>query len=260
MKHLDPAALEGHPGKRIHKGDRFSFACHDKVSCFNLCCRNLNLFLYPYDVLCLSRALRLSAPDFFEKHTDVILRENQFFPEVLLKMAENEERTCPFLGDSGCSVYAARPDACRSFPVELGAVFSPKGEMLEQVAFFRPPDFCMGQKEEKTWTLDAWIRDQEAENHVRMTREWAAVRALFDRDPWGLEGVYGKKGKMAFMAAYNMDDFRKFLFESSFFTRYKVSPELKVKLKKDDTRLLRFGFDWIRHSVWGMSVPGVKLK
>lgn len=260
MKHLDPAVLEGHPGKRIAGGETFSFACHGGLSCFNLCCRNLNLFLYPYDVLCLAGALGLSASEFLEKHTDVILREGQFFPEVLLKMADNEEKTCPFLTEKGCSVYTARPDACRSFPVELGAVFSPKGEVVEQVAFFRPPDFCLGQREDKSWTLDGWIRDQKAETHTRMTREWAAVRALFVRDPWGLEGVAGKKGRMAFMAAYNLADFRKFLFESTFFKRYKVPPELKVKLKKDDVRLLRFGFDWICHSVWGMNIPGVKLK
>lgn len=260
MKHLDLAALEKHPGKRIPPGESFSFSCHQGLSCFNLCCRNLNLFLYPYDVLCLSGGLGLSASEFMEKHTDIVLREGQFFPEVLLRMADNEERTCPFLRDAGCSVYPARPDACRTFPVELGAVFSPKGEVLDRVVFFRPPDFCMGQKEEKTWTPDSWIRDQQAERHTRMTMEWAAVRSLFVKDPWGLDGVYGKKGKMAFMAAYNLEDFRRFLFESTFFKRYKVSPELKAKFKKDDLRLLRFGFDWIRHSVFGMALPGVKLR
>ncbi|TWI66031.1 hypothetical protein LZ24_02942 [Desulfobotulus alkaliphilus] len=260
MKHLDVEALDTLPGKRILPGQGFSFRCHEGLSCFNLCCRNLNLYLYPYDVLRLCKALDMTSSDFMDRHTDVVMRKGEFFPEVLLRMAENEEKTCPFLTDQGCSVYLHRPDTCRTFPVEQGTVWGPNGSIVETVAFFRPPDFCMGQKEEKVWTLESWAEDQDARRHNRMTREWSAVRLYFSENPWGAEGFYGKKGKMAFMAVYHLDAFRAFLFESSFFKRYKVHPDLKRKLKKDDVALLRFGFDWIRHSVWGMKVASMQPK
>jgi Fe-S-cluster containining protein len=258
MKHLAVEALDTLPGKRILAGERFAFRCHGGLSCFNLCCRNLDLYLYPYDVLRLCKALHLSSETFMERHTDVVMRKGEYFPEVLLRMAENEEKTCPFLTEAGCSVYMDRPDTCRTFPIEQGTILSPDGRVVEAVAFFRPPDFCMGQKEEKLWTLEAWAKDQDAERHNRMTREWGLVRSLFSKDPWGLEGFYGKKGKMAFMSVYHLDAFRAFLFESSFFKRYKVDPDLKRKIKRDDVALLRFGFDWIRHSVWGMAVTSMR--
>ncbi|MCW7755167.1 YkgJ family cysteine cluster protein [Desulfobotulus sp. H1] len=260
MKYLSVEALDTLPGKRIRAGENFSFSCHGGLSCFNVCCRNLNLYLYPYDVLMLCKALNLSSDDFLDRHTDVVMRTGEFFPEVLLRMADNEEKTCPFLTDQGCSVYSHRPDTCRTFPVEQGTLFGPDGKVAETVAFFRPPDFCMGRHESRVWTLDSWAADQEAEKFNRMTREWGFVRGLFAENPWGSEGFYGRKGKMAFMAAYHADLFRSFVFGSSFFKRYKIHPDLKRKLKKDDVSLLRFGFDWIRHSVWGMDVKSLQLK
>jgi hypothetical protein len=54
-----------------------------------------------------------------------------------------------------------------------------------------------------------------------MTARWASIKALFQKDPWGPEGLNGAKGKMAFMAAYNIDRFRGFVFQSSFLKRYR---------------------------------------
>jgi hypothetical protein len=71
-------------------------------------------------------------------------------------------------------------------------------------------------------TLSQWADDQEAVTHNRMTARWASIKALFQKDPWGAEGLNGSKGKMAFMAAYNIDRFRDFVFQSSFLKRYRV--------------------------------------
>ena len=48
--------------------DRLGFACHPGVPCFNACCRDLDLLLYPYDVLRLRRALGLDSPGFLSRH------------------------------------------------------------------------------------------------------------------------------------------------------------------------------------------------
>jgi hypothetical protein len=62
----------------------------------------------------------------------------------------------------------------------------------------------------------------------------------------------GPRGKMAFMAAYNMDSFRNFVFNSSFLKRYKVKRALLKKIEIDDVELMLFAFSWIQLFVWGM--------
>ncbi len=252
MKTVKKEDIAGLQGRRLNQGESFRFRCHPDIGCFNLCCRNLNLFLYPYDIVRLKQTLNLSAEVFLERYTDIVLREGNHFPDVLLRMAENDERTCPYLDEKGCAVYADRPDACRTFPVEHGLMFGPDGGAPKSVSFFRPPDFCLGRHEDEDWNLESWADDQEARVYNRMTRRWAAIKALFHQDPWQGQGPYGPKGKMAFMATYNMDAFRSFVFESSFLKRYRIKKERVRKMRRDDTALLGLGFEWIKLAVWNI--------
>ena len=240
MKEIDIDDLDGLPGIRLEPDDTFSFHCHPDIACFNLCCRNLNLFLYPYDVIRLKNSLGISSDEFLDKHVDVVLRPSSFFPEVLLRMSENREKTCPFLTETGCSVYPDRPDTCRTFPVEQGALFNAKTRKGERVYFFRPPDFCLGQHEEKEWTTRSWSFDQDAALYNKMTLRWAEIKRLFQNDPWGEQGPEGPKAKMAFMATYNIDQFRDFIFNSTFLKRYKVKSALTKKMRVDDVELMKF--------------------
>ncbi len=258
MKYIDDNEKTALGHRPLADGERFNFQCHAALTCFNRCCRNLNLFLYPYDVLRLSRRLEVSTDQFVEDYVDVVLREGSFFPDVLLRMADNEEKTCPYLTDAGCRVYPDRPDTCRTFPVEQGALYDAASDRTTTVHFFRPPDFCLGQHEAQEWTTDSWARDQEAERYHEMTMRWAEVRRLFQSDPWGAEGPQGAKARMAFMATYNIDRFRQFLFNSSFLKRYRVKPDLKRKLRNSDRSLLLFGFDWVKLFVWG--IPSKKIR
>ena len=260
MKSIDIKDIETLPGRRIEDGDTFQFRCHKELSCFNRCCRNLNLFLYPYDVLRLRKNLGISSDTFIDTYTDVVLRPDNFFPEVLLKMSDTDEKTCPFLKETGCTVYPDRPDACRTFPLEHGLIYDEKGKIPRQMHFFRPPGFCMGQHETTEMTLQTWAEDQQAETYNDMTRRWAEIKSLFHKNPWGTEGPSGQKGKMAFMSAYNMDQFRDFVFNSSFLKRYKVPSGVLKRIKQSDTELLRFGWVWIRVMVWGISSREIQMK
>ena len=257
MKTIDLDNLEQPRGRRLSDGDTFAFRCHPRVSCFNRCCRNLNLFLYPYDVLRLRSNLGISSDAFLDRYVDVVLRPSTHFPEVVLRMAEDREKTCPFLEDAGCSVYPDRPDTCRTFPVEQGAIFDGRSGKAEPVRFFRPPDFCMGRHEEQVWTPASWARDQEALVYNRMTLRWAELRRLFDTDPWGAEGPSGARAKMAFMAAYNVDRFKDFVFRSTFLDRFRVKPALLKRIRRDDAALLGFGFQWVKLFLWGIRTDGL---
>ncbi len=259
MKEIQADKIAQLPGRKLSAGDTFCFRCHPDIGCFNQCCRNLNLFLYPYDVIRLKKRLAISSDQFLENHTDAVLRECAYFPEVLLCMADNAGKTCPFLTDAGCSVYPDRPDACRSFPVEYGILFDNRGK-AEAVSFFRPPDFCLGQHEKQEWTAQTWADDQEAETYRRMTVRWAEIRSLLGNNPWGSEGPEGPKAKMAFMTAYNIDRFRDFVFHSSFLKRYKIRNEHMMKFRRSDTELLKLGFDWICFYLFGIKPEYFKVK
>ena len=216
MKQIDLETNGELSAKRLKEGEGFFFRCHHGLSCFNLCCRNLNLMLYPYDVLRLRERLGITSDVFLDQHVDIVLRPGNHFPEVLLKMTENEEKTCPFLTEKGCSVYPDRPDACRTFPMEQGVIYNKDGNPSEFAYFFRPPDFCLGQHEKTKWTPESWIKDQDAKTYQVMTARWGGLKRLFQSDPWQGQGPGCPPGKMAFMAAYNIDKFRDFIFQSTF--------------------------------------------
>ena len=260
MKILDNDCLKDRGGRQLKANDAFSFACHAGLSCFNQCCRNLNLFLYPYDVLRLKNHLRITSEKFIDTHVDLVLREGSYLPDVLLTMADNDQQTCPFLTDQGCSVYEDRPYSCRMFPIEQGAFFDESSRQTEMVSFYRPPDFCRGQEEQQTMTPKDWIADQEAEKYVLRTRQWGEIKALFGTDPWRGTGPYSPMAKMVFMAAYNVDAFREFVLNSSFLKRYKVKPALQKKLRVSDTELMAFGWEWIKLHLWGKPSPMLRQK
>ena len=258
MKPIEIEELDKLPGIRIKEDETFSFRCHPDVECFNRCCRNLNLFLYPYDVLRLKQSLEITSDAFLDKYVDIVMRPTNYFPEVLLRMADNSEKTCPFLSPAGCAVYHHRPDTCRTFPIEHGVMHDASLKKNRSVFFYRPPDFCLGQHEKQEWTMPEWIEDQEAEQYQKMTIRWSEIKRLFQDDPWGFEGPEGPKAKMAFMATYNIDRFRDFVFQSSFLKRYKVKSAVIKKLKSDDLALLKFGFEWIKVFIWGMRSKAIR--
>lgn len=258
MKYVDIENLDGLSGRRLEEDEEFSFRCHPGIGCFNKCCRNINLFLYPYDVIRLKNGLGISSDQFLDEYVDVVLRKTNFFPDVVLRMGEDEKKSCIFLNESGCRAYENRPDTCRHFPVEQGMMYDETSQKYEPVHFFKPPAFCLGPNEEETWTPGTWARDQERGRYNQWMIRWMEIKRLFQSDPWGAEGPDGPKARMAFMATYNMDTFRDFVLNSSFLKRYRINSDLKQKVKKNDEALLKLGFAWVRLFVWGMKSKTVQ--
>jgi hypothetical protein len=258
MKYVEADSPDAVAGKLLEEGEHFYFRCYPGISCFNRCCRNLNLFLYPYDIIRLRKSLGLSSDALIDQYTDVVYREGHHFPSVLLRMAENEEKTCPFLSDAGCRVYPDRPQTCRAFPVEHGIYYDAQTGKSRLVHYFRPPEFCQGRFEDAAWTRDSWAADQEAVFYNQMTVEWAEFMRRFHQDPWGGEGPSGQKGKMAFMATYNIDAFRDFVLNSTFLKRYKVKSDIRLKIKSDDVALLRLGMAWLSLFLFGVPSGWIK--
>ena len=57
--------------------------------------------------------------------------------------------------------------------------------------------------------------------------------------------------KMIFMATYNLDAFREFIFESTFLQRFSLPVERVERLKTDNAELLAFGLEWLDFGLFG---------
>jgi hypothetical protein len=65
---------------------------------------------------------------------------------------------------------------------------------------------------------------------------------------------------MVFMALYNIDKFRDFVFKSTFLDRFDVEKERIEKIQNSDVELLKFAVDWIKFGLFGQKLFWVKQK
>ena len=241
---LPPAELV--PEGRTPVGDDpFRFRCHGGVSCFTRCCRQLELYLYPYDVLRLKIALGLSSQEFMHAHTRLSRGGHPYFPAVMLNMADNDERTCPFLGESGCRVYRDRPSACRTYPLERAVEKMTEAGRLRSYYFMTHHHYCLGHDEEGEYTLRQWERDQQLHAFNTMNDLWAEVDAFFATNPWQGEGAAGPRQQLAFMVCYNIDEFRVYADRHNLLRKFRLEKSRRRRIERDDEELLKFGFSWL---------------
>jgi len=106
----------------------------------------------------------------------------------------------------------------------------------------------MGFQEEKTWTVSQWLNHEGMPDYNRMNDDW--TRIIHSPQSLGSQDNQ-KKIQMFFMVSYNLDAFRKFLFQSRFFDHFRVEAELQERLAESDTELMKFGFKWLRFSLFG---------
>ncbi|MEN8142689.1 MAG: YkgJ family cysteine cluster protein [Thermodesulfobacteriota bacterium] len=146
--------------RRLGAKERFRFSCHPGVPCFTDCCRQLDLALTPYDVLRLRRSLGVSCSEFLERYVLVEKTDEDIFPQVFLAMVDDGRASCPFVSADGCSVYADRPGACRTYPIGRGAYLDDEGRPADFHVLLTEPH-CRGFAEGPELTVGDWIADQE---------------------------------------------------------------------------------------------------
>ncbi|MBN2124371.1 MAG: YkgJ family cysteine cluster protein [Deltaproteobacteria bacterium] len=233
----------------MEKEHLFRFHCHPGLSCFTRCCGDITIVLTPYDVLRLKNNLGISSDEFLEKHTIVVSKEKRLLPIVILKMDEGDKR-CPFVTEDGCVVYPDRPWPCRMYPLNIA----------DDGTFHLITDseHCKGLEETKEKKIEDWLAEQAIEPYEAMNELFAGItRPLMAQD---LDIDNPDITKMTFMALYNLDRFRDFVFSSSFLNRFDVEPDRVEKIKKDDLELLKFAVDWVKFGLFGEKLFWVKDK
>lgn len=233
--------------QRYEEVHAFKFRCHPGVSCFTSCCRDINIILTPYDVLRMKNGLGISSEEFLDRHTIIIPKKGRLIPLVILKMNEDDKR-CPFVSDSGCRIYNDRPWPCRMYPLTLNDDGT--------YSLITDSSRCKGLEEEDTNKIIEWLRTQEVEEFDELNEFLSSLTIQLQSNKLNIENPQIQQ--MVFMSLYNIDKFRKFVFESSFLDRLEVEEDILEKIKKDDADLLRFAFEWIKFGLFGKKVFWVK--
>lgn len=230
---------------RLGYDSRFKFKCHPGVRCFTQCCRGIKITLTPYDIIRLKNRLELSSEEFLAIYTDPHLLEKTDLPVVTLKMLDDERSSCPFVRDDGCMIYEDRPTTCRYYPLGVASLQHKEGADDEGFFFFVHEDHCKGFEEEEEWTVREWRVDQGVDLHDEVNADWTDLVVRKRSFPPSIK-LTEKAKQMFFMVSYNIDPFRKFVFESTFLERYPVDAHTLEKIKTDEIELLAFGVTWLK--------------
>ena len=227
---------------------RFRFKCHPGVGCFTTCCADVTIFLTPYDVVRLKNRLGLTSGDFMEKYTHLLIKERQIIPIVVLKMSENEQKSCPFVTEEGCTVYSDRPWACRMFPLDV--------DQDEKFSIIAKPEKCFGLLEEDEMRVIEWLEDQGVMDYQRVNNYYAEITSHPKLTEIDVTNEQVKQ--MIYLASYDLDRFREFVLNGRFMDLFEFEDDMAERVRVDDTELLRLGLDWIKFGLFAEKT--LKLK
>ncbi len=260
-----------------------SFECSTDVSCFNACCRDLNQFLTPYDILRLKQHLVITSGEFLKKYTSRHNGPESGLPVVTFKPDPASGNACPFVRESGCSVYPDRPTSCRMYPIARAIVRSRQtGEITEHFALIQEPH-CNGfaekngyrnrtanknghskhelNKSKSPLTVREWLEVQEVAQHNFMNDKMMEIISLKNRIIVGkLDGADADK---FYLACYDLDNFRAKIFENGqpekgllkdLIKNGTISESMLENIKTDDIALLNLGLAWIKNMLFGIDI------
>jgi uncharacterized protein len=231
----------------------FQFSCHARVECFMSCCKNVDMFLYPYDIVRLKRCLQIDSESFMRQYTQLVKGGHPYFPAVMLKLNNDEDKSCPFLRENGCSVYRDRPSACRTYPLERAVDRTVAQGRHKEFYFVTNHSYCLGHHEDNLYTVTQWTREQKLDDYNSMNDRWAELDTIFSMNPWRGEGSGGPKQQVAFMACYDVDGFRSLVNREKIMEQFRFSKKQKTNMQADDVALLLFAFEWLKLYLTGKS-------
>ena len=228
--------------------ESFCFSCSPDVPCFNECCRDLNQFLTPYDILRLKNHLGLSSGEFLLRYTSQHAGPESGLPIVSLKPNDPHKLTCPFVTDTGCRVYENRPSSCRTYPLMRAVTRSRStGEMTARFMVLREPH-CLGFEEGKTRTLRQWIDEQGFAVYNENNDKLMQIISLKNRlIPGRLDN---KSSRLFNTALYDLDNFRLQIQNNGLLDSFHVNSKIMDAALKNDVALLDLSMQWIEHVIF----------
>jgi Fe-S-cluster containining protein len=235
---------------QLEPDHEFNFRCYPGVSCFNACCRAIDITLTPYDVVRLRRRLGMSSSDFLKAHTAPFQMDQDGLPGIKLR-TEDEQPTCLFMVDEGCSIYEDRPTACRYYPVaQLSIRNADEYVDRESFAMVRE-DHCKGHEEPRPIKVAEYRAEQGLDDYDRHNRGWRQL-VLKKKSLGPAVGKPSKRSlQLFFMANYDLDAFRIFTLQEGFRKGFALSEEEWQQIDQSDEALLDFSYRLMRQVLFG---------
>ena len=223
--------------------ETFCFACHPEVPCFNECCRDLNQFLTPYDLLRLKNHLGLSSGQFLEQYASQHVGPDSGLPIITLKPSDQKDLICPFVTPRGCRVYENRPSSCRTYPLMRGVARSREtGRMTEQFMLLKEAH-CRGFDGGQTKTVPQWIDGQGIATYNEINDKLMPIISLKNRRMPGVLDINARH--LFFTALYDLDSFRTQIINNGLLADLQLDSSLVDKALEDDLALLEVGMKWV---------------
>jgi len=194
------------------KSNKLKFKCK---KC-GFCCDNTIIYLYPFDIFNLCRALDIKTFEFNIKYSKFII-DKEGIPRCVL----SNRPGCPFKKDNKCEFYDLRPLRCRLFPV--GRFYQE-----DKVQFILPKQQCIGFDTGAKQTIEEYMKEQDAEKFDKISEQWNRFiiglkgkdilknrlfpvvfrKVFYDFDDKLIDSYRKKLGK-----EYSIEDFMKNLYE-----------------------------------------------
>ncbi|RKZ38017.1 MAG: YkgJ family cysteine cluster protein [Gammaproteobacteria bacterium] len=233
------------------------FDCHPGISCFNACCRNIDITLTPYDIIGLKRGLDLSSHELVARYTVPFHFDHQGLPGLKLATKPGTPE-CVFLGEEGCTVYEHRPLACRYYALGSMGMRRQNAAEVEDLYFLVKEQHCRGHEESKTQTVAEYRSNQGCDHYDEMNREWRDI-IIKKRSGGPSVGAPSERSLQLFdMCSYDMDSFRDFIDSAGFRDIFDVDDAAIAALAADDDELLGFAMRFLKQTLFGENTIPLK--
>ena len=230
-------------GRKLEAGAVFHFQCRPGLDCFNSCCRDKRLPLWPYDLLRLRRGLDLPSDRILEEYAELEMDPVSGWPALRLKL--DVRGRCPLLTEAGCRVYDHRPAACRIYPLARAAAL--RHGRAEAVYFRQEAPKCLGWGQEREHNLASWTADQGLEPYDRANDRLLPL--LFHPKRKGRLNLTQRQVHAVLVALYNLDVFRRMLGQPDFARRF--NPAGVEEAMTADETVLDLGIEFLLTTLFG---------
>ena len=241
--------------KPLSPDDRFCFSCTNRLLCFNECCRDLNQYLSPYDILRLKNNLGISSGMFLKTYTSHHTGPETGLPVITLKTDSASGSICPFVVPSGCKVYKDRPSSCRTYPLARLVSRNRESGRLSEYYMIIKETHCLGFNNGKEQTVREWIIEEDIEPYNRMNDMLMEIISLKNQIIPGELDV--KSGYLIRTALYDIDAFRSQIFSYGIEPDNNINNDDLIAAKQDDTALLRVAFSWVKQNIFLNASSGI---
>lgn len=149
--------------KKVEKDGTFHFECSRSGEC----CRHMEIFLNPYDILRMAEALGMTTIQLIQDHVLFLENKQQGILKPVLKAAR--EGVCAFNSNRLCKIHRDRPLPCRLFPIAR----MDEDYHLQQVSY------CKGLSSRRKQDVASYIQEEEAQEHLEAAKPYHRIMKTY---------------------------------------------------------------------------------